>query len=136
MILRARSSGGRRAKRRAGNIAQDDDSCEIDRPEPGRSKSGANELGAAKRDAADFPIVPPLVVKDDPKPRKLASLGEARAYVEDEMRLGRPPAWRDIYARLKHVESAEDAEETIGALRELLELEELLIPPNLPLQPE
>jgi hypothetical protein len=30
----------------------------------------------------DFPIDPPLVVKDDPKPRRLATLAQARAYVE------------------------------------------------------
>ena len=42
----------------------------------------------------DFRIDPPLVVKDTPKPRRLASLGEARAYVDAALRLGRPPPWR------------------------------------------
>ena len=81
----------------------------------------------------DFHIDPPLVVKDTPMPRRLRSLAEARAFVEDAMRLGRPPAWRDIYHRLHSVRSDDEAIETIGALRELLELEDLLIPPKSPL---
>jgi hypothetical protein len=80
----------------------------------------------------DFRIDPPLVVKDAPKPRRLGSLAEARAFVEDAMRLGRPPPWRDIYHRLRSVCSEDEATETIGALRELLELEHLLVPPKLP----
>ena len=35
----------------------------------------------------DFRIDPPLVVKDTPRPRRLASLGEARAYVDAALRL-------------------------------------------------
>jgi hypothetical protein len=81
----------------------------------------------------DFPIDPPLVVKDSPKPRRLASLAQARVFVEDEMRLGRPPPWRQMYRRLTAVRSEDQATEAIGALRELLELEDLLVPPNLPL---
>jgi hypothetical protein len=81
----------------------------------------------------DFRIDPPLVVKDTPKPRRLASLAEARAFVDDEMRLGRPPPWREIYHRLTTVRSEDEASEAIGALRELLELEDLLVPPRLPL---
>jgi hypothetical protein len=81
----------------------------------------------------DFPIDPPLVVKDSPKPRRLASLAQARVFVEDEMRLGRPPPWRQMYRRLTGVRSEDEATEAIGALRELLELEDLLVPPNLPL---
>jgi hypothetical protein len=38
----------------------------------------------------DFPIALPLVVKDTPKPRRLATLKEARAYADEAMRLGRP----------------------------------------------
>ena len=38
----------------------------------------------------DFPIAPPIVVKDSPKPRRLATLAQARAYVDEAMRLGRP----------------------------------------------
>jgi hypothetical protein len=81
----------------------------------------------------DFRIHPALVVKDTPRPRRLCSLAQARAYVDDGMRLGRPPAWREIYHRLGRVRCEDEAIEAIGALRELLELEDLLVPPNLPL---
>jgi hypothetical protein len=81
----------------------------------------------------DFRIEPPLVVKGRPVPRRLRSLAEARAYVQEGMRLGRPPAWRDVYRRLHSVGSEDEAVETIGALRELLELEHLLVQPELPL---
>ncbi len=81
----------------------------------------------------DFRIEPPLLVKDTIKPRRLETLAEASAFVEEAMRLGRPPAWRDIYHRLRTVRSDDEAIETIGALRELLELEDLLVPPDLPL---
>jgi hypothetical protein len=79
----------------------------------------------------DFRIDPPLVVKDTPKPRSLGSLAEAATFVGDAMRLGRPPPWRDIYQRLRAARNEDDATEVIGALRELLELEDLLIPPKL-----
>jgi hypothetical protein len=84
----------------------------------------------------DFRIDPPLVVNDMPKPRRLASLAEARAFVDDAMRLGRPPPWREIYRRLHAVRSEDEAVEAIGALRELLELEDLLVHPKLPLGPQ
>ena len=79
----------------------------------------------------DVRIDPPLVVKDTPKPRSLDSLSEATGFVADCMRLGRPPPWRDIYQRLRAARNEDDAIEVIGALRELLELEDLLIPPKL-----
>jgi hypothetical protein len=82
----------------------------------------------------DFRIDPPLVVKDTPKPLRLHSLAEARAFVEEAMRLGRPPPWRDVYRRLRSVRSEDDGIEAIGALRELLELEDLLVPPKLPIE--
>ena len=82
----------------------------------------------------NFRIDPPLVVKDTPKPRRLASLGEARAYVDEALRLGRPEACREVYDRLRTVAGEEDALEAIGDLRELLELEDLLILPALPLE--
>jgi len=82
----------------------------------------------------DFRIDPPLVVKDTPKPRRLTSLAEARDFVSAAMHVGRPPPWRDIYHRLHAVRSEDEAIETIGALRELLELEDLLVPPKLPLE--
>jgi hypothetical protein len=81
----------------------------------------------------DFRIDPPLVVKDTPRPRRLHSLAAARAFVDDALRLGRPPAWRDIYYRLREARSEEDAREAIGALRELLEVEDLLVPPQTPI---
>jgi hypothetical protein len=37
------------------------------------------------------------------------------------------------YRRLTAVRAEDEATEAIGALRELLELEDLLVPPNLPL---
>ncbi|HEX8809511.1 MAG TPA: hypothetical protein VF760_11010 [Xanthobacteraceae bacterium] len=81
----------------------------------------------------DFRIEPPLLVKDRPKPRRLASLADARAFVDEAMKVGRPEPWREVDHRLKTVSSEEDADEAIGDLRELLELEDLLVQPNLPL---
>jgi len=74
----------------------------------------------------DFPIAPPIFVKDTPKPRRLTSISDARAFVAEEMRIGRPPPWRDIEHRLKSVNNQEDAIEVAGALRELLAEEDLL----------
>ncbi|MGA8612968.1 MAG: hypothetical protein WB760_14980 [Xanthobacteraceae bacterium] len=76
----------------------------------------------------DFPIVPPLVIKDTPKPRRLATLAQARAYVDEAMRVGRPEPWREVWHRLKAVAGEEDAIEAIGDLRELLAEEDLLLP--------
>lgn len=81
----------------------------------------------------DFRIDPPLLVKDEPKPQRLATLAEARAFVDEAMKIGRPEPWREVYHRLKTVANEEDAEEAIGDLRELLELEDLLAQRNLPL---
>jgi hypothetical protein len=80
----------------------------------------------------DFPIAPPLVIKDEPKPRHLKTLKEARAYVDEAMRLGRPAPWRELWHRLKSVTSEEDAIEAIGDMRELLAEEDLLVPPGRP----
>ena len=82
----------------------------------------------------DFRIHAALVVKDTPRPRRLGSLTQARAYVDEGMRLGRPPPWREIYHRLGRVRSEDEAIEAIGALRELLELEDLLVQPDVPLE--
>lgn len=77
----------------------------------------------------DFPIVPPIVVKDTPKPLRLTTLKHARAYVDDAMGLGRRSApWRELWHRLKTVRSEDEAIEAIGDLRELLADEDLLIP--------
>jgi hypothetical protein len=76
----------------------------------------------------DFPVAPPLVIKDEPKPRHLKTLKDARDYVEEAMRIGRPHPWREVQHRLKVVSNEEDAIEAIGDLRELLEEEDLLLP--------
>jgi hypothetical protein len=76
----------------------------------------------------NFPVVPPIIVKDTPKPRRLKTIREARDYVNDAMALGRPAPWREVWYRLKMVASEEEAIEAIGDLRELLEEEDLLLP--------
>jgi len=80
----------------------------------------------------DFPIEPPLVVKDTPKPQRLATLAQARAYVDEALRLGRPAPWRELWHRLKSVTTADEAIEAIGDMRELLAEEDLLVPPGRP----
>ena len=79
----------------------------------------------------DFPIVPPLLIKDAPKPRRLTTLKEARAYVEEAMRLGRrSQLWRELSHRLKTAATEEDAIEATGDLREVLMDEDLLLTPR------
>jgi hypothetical protein len=75
--------------------------------------------------AKDFPIDPPLVVKDLPK-RKLRSIAKARDFVEELLRQRRFVKFREILRRLKAVETEDEAIEAAGALRELLALEHLL----------
>ncbi|WP_407178937.1 hypothetical protein [Bradyrhizobium sp. STM 3562] len=75
----------------------------------------------------DFPIAPPILIKDSPKPRRLQTLQEARQFAKDALALGRSPPWRDIHRRLAEANSEEDAVEAIGALRELLMDEGLLV---------
>jgi hypothetical protein len=82
----------------------------------------------------DFPIDPPLVVKDAPKPLRLHSIDQALAFVDGMMHMGRPPPWRDVQHRLAVVSSPDEAVEAAGALRELLDMEHLLQPPALPLE--
>jgi hypothetical protein len=74
----------------------------------------------------NFPIAPPLIVKDTPKPRRLTTLKQAREYVDEAMRLGRPAPWREVWQRLKAVTTDDEAIEAIGDLRELLSEEDLL----------
>jgi hypothetical protein len=76
----------------------------------------------------DFPVAPPLVIKDQPKPRHLKTLKDAREYVEEAVRIGRPAPWREVQHRLKVASDEEDAIEAIGDLRELLGEEDLLLP--------
>lgn len=74
----------------------------------------------------DFPVAPPIVVKDTPRNRKLTTLNEARAFVEEMLRQRRLAPLRDIKARLDDAKDAETAIEAIGALRELLADEDLI----------
>jgi hypothetical protein len=76
----------------------------------------------------DIRIVPPIVVRAEPKPRRLTTLEEARAYVDEAMRIGRPEPWRELWQRLKAVTTEEDAIEAFGDMRELLAEEDLLLP--------
>jgi hypothetical protein len=76
----------------------------------------------------DFPIAPTIIVKDTPKPRRLTTIEDARNYVDEAMRLGRPAPWRELWHRLKSVTTEEEAIEAIGDLRELLDEEDLLLP--------
>ena len=76
----------------------------------------------------DFPVIPPVIVRDTPRPRRLTTLEEVRNYVDEAMRLGRPAPWREVWQRLKTVESEEEAIEAIGDLRDLLVEEDLLLP--------
>jgi hypothetical protein len=73
----------------------------------------------------DFPVVPPILVKDTPHKRKIATLNEARAYVDMMLHERRLTTLREIKARLDAVKTEEDAIEAIGSLRELLALEDL-----------
>lgn len=75
----------------------------------------------------DFPIVPRIVVQDTPRPRELARLNDARAYVDEMLRERRFEGWREMLARLDGVKSEDDAIEAVGALRELLAMEHLLV---------
>ncbi len=76
----------------------------------------------------NFPIVPSIIVKDTPKPRRLKTIEEASNYVSDAMALGRPTPWREVWHRLNRVGSEDETIEAIGDLRELLEVEDLLLP--------
>jgi hypothetical protein len=75
----------------------------------------------------DYRIDPPLEVKDTPKARRVSSLNEARALVEEMLRERRLYKLREMLQRLKQVNSEDEAIEAIGALRELLLLEDLLV---------
>lgn len=72
----------------------------------------------------DFPIEPELTVRDGPR---LHSIGEALAFAR-QMRDERSFVWKDVVHRLEAVKTEEDALEATGALREVLEVEDLLIP--------
>jgi len=76
----------------------------------------------------DFPITPPIIVKDEPRPRWLMTVEEARDYVNEAMQVGRPAPWRELWNRLTSLASEDEAIEAIDDLRELLEEEDLLLP--------
>ena len=79
---------------------------------------------------SDFPLAPPIHVKDSPRERRLETLEDARSFVNDALAARRTPPWRELHARLKEVKSEDDAIEAIGALRELLMMEDLLVRPK------
>ena len=68
----------------------------------------------------DFPVVPPISVKDTPNNRKLETLAEARRFAEEALAARRTSFWRDVHKRLIEASSDDDAIEAIGSLRELL----------------
>jgi hypothetical protein len=76
----------------------------------------------------NFPITPPIIVKDTPGPRWLMTVEEARDYVDEAVRIGRPAPWRALWGRLTSFASEDEAIEAIDDLRELLEEEDLLLP--------
>ena len=73
----------------------------------------------------DFPVAPPIFVKDTPHKRKLSTLNEARVFVDEMLHLRRLAPLRGIKERLEKAKTPEDAVEAIGALRELLADEDL-----------
>jgi hypothetical protein len=75
----------------------------------------------------DFPVAPPLVVKDTPKNRKITKLTEARDLVDGLLKQRRLAPLRDIKRKLDEAAKEEDAIEAIGALRELLADEHLIV---------
>jgi hypothetical protein len=72
----------------------------------------------------DYPINPPIVIEGSK--RRLESINDARAFVDDMLRERRFSKWREMLDRLDAVKNEEDAMEASGALRELLAMEHLL----------
>jgi len=73
----------------------------------------------------DFPVAPPIFVKDTPHKRKIATLNEARTYVDEMLHVRRLSTLREIKTQLDGARTEEDAIEAIGSLRELLADEDL-----------
>jgi len=73
----------------------------------------------------DFPVAPPIFVKDTPHKRKISTLNEARAYVDEMLHQRRLSTLREIKTRIDGAKTEEDAIEAIGSLRELLADEDL-----------
>lgn len=74
----------------------------------------------------DYPIIPPIKVKENPCPRELGTIQDARDFVSDAISLCGSPPWRELKARLDGVQTEEDAFEAISALHDVLTAEELL----------
>jgi len=74
----------------------------------------------------DFPVAPPIFIKETPYKRKLATLTEARKFVDEMLHQRRLYKLRELKIRLDDAKTPEDAIEAIGALRELLADEDLL----------
>ena len=96
-------------------------------PQPSRIH-GADNRTMPQFSIDDFPITPPIIVKDEPRPRWLMTVEEARDYVNEAMQVGRPAPWRELWNRLTSLASEDEAIEAIDDLRELLEEEDLLLP--------
>jgi hypothetical protein len=71
----------------------------------------------------DCRIEPELVVNDGPR---LTSIEAATAFVREMVDRRSFEPWKDMLRRLEAVRTEEDAVEAIGALRELLEIEQML----------
>ena len=74
----------------------------------------------------DFPVAPPIFIKETPHKRELATLTEARKFVDEMLHQRRLYKLRELKTRLDDAKTPEDAIEAIGALRELLADENLL----------
>jgi|HubBroStandDraft_6_1064221.scaffolds.fasta_scaffold720003_2 hypothetical protein len=68
----------------------------------------------------DFPIIPPIIVKDTPKPRRIMTIKEAATTSTRRCASGGRRLWREVWHRLKMVTGEDEAIEAIGDLRELL----------------
>lgn len=77
----------------------------------------------------DFPVSPPIRVKDTLKGHELNTLNDARAYVDEALAFRRNAPWRELQRRLDDAKTEDEAIEAIGALRELLMMEGLLVSP-------
>jgi hypothetical protein len=75
----------------------------------------------------DYPIAPPIEIRNSKPKRRLRSLAEARDYVEELLRERRFVKFREMLRRLETVKSEDEAVEAAGALRELLAMEELIV---------
>jgi hypothetical protein len=74
----------------------------------------------------DFPITPPIRVKDSPRERRLASLEQARAFVDEALAMRRSAPWRQLQMLFNGATSEQEAIEAVVALRQLLMIEGLL----------